>query len=166
MKRFFRSGAGVLRCTPIFVSAVLTIGLCHGQQGPAQDSKGGNGAMTFPNVRVVSAPKPTSSNLKPQNGQYAAIDPATGRLRPIEQDEVAALSQQQGFAAAARVAPRQPVYYGKGMVSLVLQPNELNYASAEIQPDGSIEFACTQGLKGKKISQAESPAAKEGRNEK
>lgn len=147
MKKLVCSSAGAFRCAPLLLGTVLMAGLCAGQQSGSSSPKRADGVMTFPNVRVVSVPKSGVSKWKPQDRQFAAIDPATGQLRPIEQDEVAALSQQVGQASARRIAPRQPIYYGKGMVSLVLEPNELNYATVELQPDGSIKFSCDQGTK-------------------
>ncbi len=96
-----------------------------------------------------------------QTAVTAAIDPATGKLRPIEHDDAkaqASASQQRAaFGAAAKpaaplqqrmtelAAGAQTQYHANGARSRVLSPARHAYSVATLNADGSISTTCLHG---------------------
>lgn len=90
-----------------------------------------------------------------------AIDPATGKLRPVEHDDKltteAATQQRQAFGAAAK--PASPLLQrmneqaatarvqqqGTGMKSAMVNPKRYSYATATRNADGTLSAQCVQG---------------------
>jgi hypothetical protein len=88
----------------------------------------------------------------------AAIDPATGKLRPIEHDDKTisdAAAKRQAFGAAAK--PQSPAlqrmaqgagqvrYHSNGAMSLRNNLEQMDFTVATRNADGSISTQCVQG---------------------
>ena len=72
--------------------AVAAIASTAGAQGSVDPTAGSNGAMTFPNVRVIHAPSSAASTAIPAGaGLRAYLDPDTGLLSDPSHEDVAAL---------------------------------------------------------------------------
>jgi hypothetical protein len=110
-----------------------------------------NGLMTFPNVRVVSAPSlPANPGAiaapESQGGFKAYIDPATGRFTKPSAEAAAALN------AAAKAHAKQagvkdahkPLTFTSphGGVGMRRDESHVNYLVARMNADGTLGMAC------------------------
>jgi Tfp pilus assembly protein PilW len=92
--------------------------------------------------------------------QTVAIDPATGKLRPVEHDDKIipdTTAQRQAFGAAAK--PASPLLQrmteqatsartqqqASGAKSAMVNPKRYSYATATRNADGSLSSHCVQG---------------------
>lgn len=90
---------------------------------------------------IVAAAQ-TGSGPPPKTGESmrAAIDPKTGRLRPVESDEGRAISAESENLRAARVAAEKRVVRGQsGAVGVRVDGAAFNTMRAEIGPDGRLQ---------------------------
>jgi hypothetical protein len=90
-----------------------------------------------------------------------AIDPATGKLRPVEHDDKVGATQNEAAkrsAFGATAKPKSPLMekmmsqqnsqlqvHGNGMKSMQVNPKRYAYSTAKRQADGSITTECTPG---------------------
>jgi hypothetical protein len=100
------------------------------------------------------APAPVAAAQAPvAAGQQAFIDPATGKLRPAEHDEVAALNAKgaagaRRLARAAQVANEPQEFPTEGGAMGVVVPDELQpYTVATKTPDGRVVIEHVTGGK-------------------
>lgn len=119
-----------------------------------------NGVMTFPNVKVESAPMTQAASSTPRAkpgkaGFTAFIDPATGKLTSPTPEQAAELARA---AAAAKpsaanaqnrlssVAPQaQPIYPAQGGVGMALDDLQMSYAVARKDGQGKVATDCIPG---------------------
>lgn len=130
-----------------------------------------NGLMTFPNVRVENAPVAQQAAAKSKSdgkseGMRAAVDPATGQLRPVTADEAAQLSakpkaqatlgaQRRTTAAATEESATsdagQIMYGPDNAVGLTVGDDQMSYLVVRKTPEG----LATKEFKGAKAAAQE-----------
>jgi hypothetical protein len=114
-----------------------------------------NGLMTFPNVRVVSAPVPAAKAAaapQAQGAMRAYIDPATGQLTQPTAEQAAALDAQASAPTArqSRVqseAVTTTIYPAQGGVGMMLDESQMTYYVARRSADGTLMTVCLPDAK-------------------
>jgi hypothetical protein len=110
-----------------------------------------NGAMTFPNVRVVNAPELATSFTTPtgQSGRRIFVDPATGKPRPPTQEELGALRFEARKAAALKshAAPQIELRFHResGAIGAHLGESYMVNSVVQKQEDGRLIQFCVVG---------------------
>jgi hypothetical protein len=79
-------------------------------------------------------------------GMRAAVDPATGRVRPVTAEEAKALNALAA-ASAKRSAARAPRSFTtpSGAIGMELDSSHLVYSVATVGEDGKIQMECVTG---------------------
>jgi hypothetical protein len=77
----------------------------------------------------------------------AYIDPATGQLRPAEQEEMQAAPPQAppALLRSTTLAEPQTFRHPSGAIGVILGPEHMVFSVATIGKDGKIEYECVQG---------------------
>lgn len=113
---------------------------------------GANGAMTFPNVQVVTAPAPVASKpAAAQGGMRAFVDPATGKLVSPSAEQAAALEAAEPARPAATSRMRSQasapteIYPAQGGVGITLNDSYMSYSVARKDAGGKVATDCVPG---------------------
>ncbi len=109
-----------------------------------------NGAMTFPNVRVVNAPElATPAAAANVSGRRIFIDPATGKPRPPTPEELAALrfEAQQAAALKSQAAAQIELRFHQesGAIGAHLGESHMVNSVVQKQADGRLIQFCVVG---------------------
>jgi hypothetical protein len=109
-----------------------------------------NGAMTFPNVRVVNAPElATPAAAADVSGRRIFIDPATGKPRPPTPEELAALrfEAQQAAALKSQAAAQVELRFHQesGAIGAHLGESHMVNSVVRKQEDGRLIHFCIVG---------------------
>jgi hypothetical protein len=116
-------------------------------------------------VRVVNAPG-TGTNPVGLSGQRAAIDPKTGKLRPVEHDEAKQLNDAARALVGTPAPAFQQVVQPSGAVSVSLGDHFMEFATVARGADGKLAFACEQGEAKSQAAAVQKVAAKGALDEK
>ena len=139
--------AGVARRAGVVLLAVVAGSAIAQTPAPVQPA-GPNGAMSFPNVRVIQAgPGGSRMDTAPsaRGGFRAYIDPATGALAEPDREQVAAL--EAAMPAEHRKPPRKALSFfslPRGGVGVRLDDQYMVYSVAR-RENGRIVEACVPG---------------------
>jgi hypothetical protein len=98
-------------------------------------------------------PTTTSAKAKPADakpapaagGMRVFIDPATGKIRPPEQEDIQRLTALRAARATALAAPPQPLKGPGGAIGLKLDESHMVYSVARKNADGTVSFECVDG---------------------
>lgn len=116
-------------------------------------------AVSVPQVpespKTATSPKPapaaTAAPAPGAAGQQAFVDPATGKLRPAEHDEVAALNAKAGgarrLARTAQAAEPQEFATEGGAMGIAVPDEVQPYTVATKTPDGRVVIEHVTGGK-------------------
>lgn len=132
-----------------FVLFALVAGSAAAQTLPSNPPIGPNGAMSFPNVRVIQAtPGMTRTDLAApaRPGFRAYIDPATGALAEPGQEDVAAL--EAAMPADQKKPPRKALSILRGpngAVGVRLDGYSMVYSIVRRTEDGRLEEVSVPG---------------------
>jgi len=119
------------------VIVVLTIGVVFGVSRSRASSRGPmSGKQT-----VVKA-QPTAYVTRSVGGQTVQIDPQTGQVRPLTQEEAQRLADGLKSLANQSIEGLEQVRHADGSVSVDLQDRFQNVALAQKQADGKVAQTC------------------------
>ncbi len=76
------------------------------------------------------------------SGQKAAIDPATGRLRPLTPEEARALIDSVARSVSQADTGLTLVYHPNGAISIDLEDRFESTSLVRMEPDGSLTVQC------------------------
>jgi hypothetical protein len=120
----------------------------------AAQSAASAGATTAASAQPQTASTPAASVASPvAAGQQAFVDPATGKLRPAEHDDVAALNAKgaagaRRLARTAQVANEPQEFPTEGGAMGIAVPDEvMPYTVATKTPDGRVVIEHVTGSK-------------------
>jgi hypothetical protein len=89
--------------------------------------------------------KKSASQPAVAGGLRVFIDPATGKIREPEQEELQALSRAVG--APTRVSSASQFVLSNGAVGAQVDPSLWSYSVATTGPDGKVSTACVKSLR-------------------
>jgi len=91
-------------------------------------------------------PQSAAAEVVPAAGMRVAVDPATGRPRPLTAEEARVLDAMDAAARKARPAPALQSFRAKGGgVGLKLDESYMVYSVATVGADGHLDMECITG---------------------
>jgi hypothetical protein len=141
---------GARNLSPLYLAMIVAL-LGAGVAGAADmapTAPNQNGVMTFPNVRVETAPPhATRMPAAAQTGMRAYIDPATGALRPASPDELMLESLQGQFAAymLQQSPPLTEFVTQSGAIGIRLDESQMVFSVVQKSHDGALNEFCVVG---------------------
>ncbi len=132
----------------LLILSALAAGTASAQSTPAPQAAGNNGAMTFPNVRVINAPNAYAVTQAAPGaaGFRAYIDPDTGLLTEPSPEDVTALDA--AMPAQTRKPARKAfsiVHLAGGGVAIRLDEQTMSYSIVRRADGGRLVEACVTG---------------------
>lgn len=87
-----------------------------------------------------------TAEVVPDAGMRVAVDPATGRPRPLTAKEAAELDAMAAKSRAAAPTPMMRSFKAKGgAVGMKLDPSYMVYSVATVGADGTVRMECVTG---------------------
>jgi len=141
---------GARKQSPLYLAMTVALlgASIAGAADTAPTASSQNGVMTFPNVRVETAPSgATRIPASAQTGMRAYIDPATGALRPASPEELMLESLQGQFAAymLQQNPPLTEFVTQSGAIGLRLDESQMVFSVVQKHPGGAFNEFCVVG---------------------